>query len=40
MIKGGSVKRQGIQALYTFTPFKLLEAKPEEYFTLLLTPLA
>jgi hypothetical protein len=30
--------RQGIQALYTFTPFKLLRAKPEEYYTLILAP--
>jgi|GEM_PF-1132292 len=33
-----SITRQGIQALYTFTPFKLLRA--EEYYTLLLAPAA
>jgi len=34
-----SITRQGIQALYTFTPFKLLRAEAEEY-TLILVPLA
>ena len=35
-----SIVRQGIQALYTFTPFKLLRAEAGEYYTLILAPVA
>ena len=35
-----SIIRQGIQALYTFTPFKLLRAEAEEYYILILAPVA
>jgi len=36
-----SIVRQGIQALYTFTPFKLLRAaEDEEFYTLILAPVA
>jgi len=35
-----TIERQGIQALYTFTPFKLLRSKPGEFYTILLTPLS
>ncbi len=34
------IVRQGIQALYTFTPFKLLRAEAGEYYTLILAPVA
>ena len=32
--------RQGIQALYTFTPFKLLRTESEKYYSLILVPIA
>ena len=34
------ITRQGIQALYTFTPFKLLRAEAEGYYSLILAPIA
>lgn len=34
------IARQGIQALYTFTPFKLLRAEAGEYYMLILAPVA
>jgi DNA-directed RNA polymerase subunit L len=37
--KGKSISRQGLQALYTFTPFKLLRAETGKSYVLILAPI-
>lgn len=38
--EGGPIQRQGIQGLYTFTPFKLLRAEAGRSYSLFLAPLS